>query len=103
MYARIVIVPGDGKTERVLTKYLHMLLEDRYSLELKLLAAFLTSRGRVLSRQQLLEAAWGSATFVTDRAVDAHIVNLRRKIEADPKQPRYLQTVRGAGYMLSPD
>ena len=68
------------------------------ALELKLLAAFLTSRGRVLSRQQLLEAAWGSDTFVTDRAVDAHIVNLRRKIEADPRAPQYIVSVRGLGY-----
>jgi DNA-binding response OmpR family regulator len=71
---------------------------DVTALELKLLAAFLGSRGRVLSRQQLLEAAWGSNTFVTDRAVDAHIVNLRRKIEADPREPRYIVSVRGLGY-----
>ena len=68
------------------------------ALELKLLAAFLASRGRVLSRQQLLEAAWGGGTFVTDRAVDAHIVNLRRKIEDYPRDPRYIVSVRGLGY-----
>jgi DNA-binding response OmpR family regulator len=68
------------------------------ALELKLLDAFLAARGRVLSRQQLLEAAWGSDTYVTDRAVDAHIVNLRRKIEPDPKEPRYIVSVRGLGY-----
>ena len=38
-----------------------------------------------------------------ERAVDVQITRLRRKVEADPKQPRYLQTVRGAGYMLQPD
>jgi two-component system alkaline phosphatase synthesis response regulator PhoP len=68
------------------------------ALELKLLAAFLASRGRVLSRRRLLEAAWGSETFVTDRAVDAHIVNLRRKIEDDSRKPRYIVSVRGLGY-----
>ena len=68
------------------------------ALELKLLSAFLASRGRVLSRRQLLQAAWGGDTFVTDRAVDAHIVNLRRKIEADPREPRYIVSVRGLGY-----
>ncbi len=68
------------------------------SLELKLLAAFIRSRGRVLTRDQLLEAAWGSDTFVTDRTVDHHIVNLRRKIEARPDEPRYLVSVRGVGY-----
>ena len=68
------------------------------SLELKLLAAFTGSRGRILSRQQLLDAAWGRNIFITDRAVDAHIVNLRRKIESEPKKPRYLVSVRGLGY-----
>jgi two-component system alkaline phosphatase synthesis response regulator PhoP len=68
------------------------------ALELKLLAAFVRNRGRILSRQQLLDAAWGRDTYVTDRAVDAHIVNLRRKIEPEPKTPRYLISVRGLGY-----
>ena len=68
------------------------------SLELKLLGAFIRSRGHVLSRNQLLEAVWGSATFVTDRTVDHHIVSLRRKIEPRPEEPRYLVSVRGMGY-----
>ena len=71
---------------------------DVTALELKLLEAFVEARGRVLSRQQLLDAAWGADTFVTDRVVDFHIVNLRRKIEPDPKMPRYLISVRGLGY-----
>lgn len=68
------------------------------ALELKLLAAFIGGRGRILTREQLLESAWGHGNFVTDRAVDAHIVNLRRKIEPEPKLPRYLVSVRGLGY-----
>jgi DNA-binding response OmpR family regulator len=68
------------------------------SLELKLLGAFIHNRGRVLSRDQLLEAAWGHGTFVNDRTVDHHVVNLRRKIEARPEEPRYLVSVRGLGY-----
>jgi DNA-binding response OmpR family regulator len=68
------------------------------SLEFKLLGAFVKNRGRVLSRNQLLEAAWGHGTFVTDRTVDHHIVNLRRKIERHPGDPRYLVSVRGMGY-----
>jgi len=68
------------------------------SLEFKLMGAFIRNRGRVLSRDQLLEAAWGRDTFVTDRVVDHHIVNLRRKIEAHPEEPRYLISVRGMGY-----
>jgi DNA-binding response OmpR family regulator len=71
---------------------------DVTTLELKLLAAFIGSRRRILSRQQLLDAAWGRDIFITDRAVDAHIVNLRRKIEPEPKKPRYLVSVRGLGY-----
>ena len=67
-------------------------------LELKLLSTFIERRGRVLSRDQLLDAAWGSGTHVTDRVVDTHIVNLRRKIEPSPAEPRFLVSVRGLGY-----
>ncbi len=68
------------------------------ALELKLLKAFVEKSGRILSRQQLLDAAWGDQTFVTDRVVDSHIMELRRKIEPDPAKPRYLVSVRGLGY-----
>ena len=68
------------------------------SIELKLLEAFIRNRGRVLTRSQLLDAAWGEGTYVTDRVVDNHIVALRRKIEPDPAEPRYLYSVRGIGY-----
>jgi DNA-binding response OmpR family regulator len=66
--------------------------------ELKLLTAFIRSRGRVLTRERLLEAVWGSGVFVTDRVVDYHIVALRKKIEDDPAAPRHLVSVRGVGY-----
>jgi len=68
------------------------------SLEFRLMEAFIRNRGRIMSRDQLLEAAWGRDTFVTDRVVDHHIVNLRRKIEPHPEAPRYLVCVRGMGY-----
>jgi len=68
------------------------------AIEFKLLSAFIRHRGRVLSREQLLDEAWGRGVYVTDRAVDTHIVNVRRKIEPDPAAPRYLVSVRGAGY-----
>ena len=67
-------------------------------IEFKLLAAFIRCRGRVLTRDQLLDAAWDRDTHVTDRAVDAHIVNLRRKIEPLPAEPKFLLSVRGLGY-----
>ncbi|MGH9238107.1 MAG: response regulator transcription factor [Vicinamibacterales bacterium] len=66
--------------------------------EFKLLGAFVRNPGRVLSRQQLLDAAWGVGTVLSDRAVDNHIVNLRRKIERIPTEPRHLVSVRGLGY-----
>jgi DNA-binding response OmpR family regulator len=71
---------------------------DITPIEFKLLSAFIERRGRVLSRNQLLDAAWDSGTHVTDRAVDAHIVNLRRKIELHTADPKYILGVRGMGY-----
>ncbi len=56
-----------------------------------------------VSRMELVEELGGGVAEAQERAVDVQITRLRRKIEADPKTPRYLQTVRGAGYMLAPD
>jgi DNA-binding response OmpR family regulator len=67
-------------------------------IEFKLLAVFVRSRGRILTREQLLAGAWGPDTFASDRIVDNHIANLRRKIEPDPAKPRYLRNLRGLGY-----
>jgi DNA-binding response OmpR family regulator len=66
--------------------------------EFKLLAALIRRRGRVLTRDQLLDLAWGEGVYVTDRVVDNHIVRLRKKIEPKPTKPRYLHNVRGVGY-----
>ncbi len=66
--------------------------------EFKLLTAFIRHRGRVLTRDQLLDEVWGRGTFVTDRVIDTHITNLRRKIEPEPAKPRYLISIRGTGY-----
>jgi DNA-binding response OmpR family regulator len=66
--------------------------------EFKLLLAFARNRGHVLSRDRLIDLAWGTGTYLTDRAVDAHIVNLRRKIEPDAGEPRHIISVRGMGY-----
>jgi two-component system alkaline phosphatase synthesis response regulator PhoP len=71
-------------------------------IEFKLLALFIHSAGRVLSRERLLSGAWGAETFASDRIVDNHIANLRKKIEADPANPRYLRNVRGLGYIFEP-
>ena len=67
-------------------------------LEFRLLQAFLRARGRILTRQQLITDAWGPNTFVSDRVVDNHIGSLRKKLEPDATEPRYLRNVRGLGY-----
>jgi DNA-binding response OmpR family regulator len=66
--------------------------------EFKLLWAFIEERGAVLSRERLLDTVWGRDIHVTDRAVDNHVVGLRRKIEVDPAEPKYITSVRGMGY-----
>jgi DNA-binding response OmpR family regulator len=71
---------------------------DFTTLEFKLLSFFIRRRGHVLTRNQLLDEIWGSATHVTDRVIDTHIANLRKKIETDPSQPAFLASVRGIGY-----
>jgi DNA-binding response OmpR family regulator len=67
-------------------------------IEFKLLSAFVRNRGRVVSRQKLLDEGWGAGTFLNDRVIDNHIVSLRRKIEVDAGNPRYLVSIRGVGY-----
>ena len=67
-------------------------------IEYRLMEVFVRSAGRVLSREQLLTETWGPHTFASDRIVDNHIANLRKKIEPDPVNPRYLRNVRGLGY-----
>jgi two-component system phosphate regulon response regulator PhoB len=68
------------------------------STEFNLLEYFLMHPGRAYSRDQLLEAVWGEARYVTPRTVDVHIRRLREQIEEQPDNPRYLTTVRGFGY-----
>jgi DNA-binding response OmpR family regulator len=66
--------------------------------EFRLLDYLARHPGRVFSRDQLLDAVWGDARFVTPRSVDVYVRRIREKIEADPETPRYLKTMRGAGY-----
>jgi DNA-binding response OmpR family regulator len=73
-------------------------LVDTTAMELRLLGAFVRHRGRTLSRARLLDEVWGPGTFVTDRVVDTHVTNLRKKIEPEAGSPRYLVSVRGMGY-----
>ena len=71
--------------------------------ESQLMRIFSSCLGEPLSRSKLVEDLGRDGGQAQERAVDVQITRLRRKIEADPRQPRYLQTVRGAGYMLAPD
>ncbi|HEX6415826.1 MAG TPA: response regulator [Burkholderiales bacterium] len=69
--------------------------------EFRILAAFLSAPQRILSRDQLLELSRVHNAEVYDRAIDIQILRLRRKIEADPAQPKFIKTERGAGYVFS--
>ena len=71
--------------------------------ESQLMKIFSAQPGEPISRAKLVEDLGRDRGQAQERAVDVQITRLRRKIEPNPKQPRYLQTVRGAGYMLAPD
>ena len=66
--------------------------------ELRLIDLFLRHAGRALTRAQIIDGAWGHGMAITDRAVDTHVFNLRKKIETVPGEPRHLVGVRGIGY-----
>ncbi len=70
------------------------------TLEFRLLYYLATRPNRVFTRDQLLDAVWGTERFVTPRSVDVYIRRLREKVETDADHPAFLKTVRGAGYMF---
>jgi len=76
-------------------------LADLTPTEFSILETLMITPGRVFSRAELLEAAQGIAFEAYERTVDAHIKNLRQKLELDPAHPRYILTVRGIGYRLA--
>jgi DNA-binding response OmpR family regulator len=76
---------------------------DVTATEFELLATLARQPGRVFTRAQLLDAIRGEAVESFDRAIDAHIKNLRRKLEPDPRSPRYVLTVHGVGYKFASD
>lgn len=69
--------------------------------ELRLLEYLIERRGTVVAREELLENVWSLHGDTLSRTVDVHIAGLRKKIEADPRYPRFLLTVKGAGYKLA--
>ncbi len=68
--------------------------------EFRLLLYFVERKGRVFNREQLLNAVWSDEAFVEPRTVDVHIRRLRAQIEENPSSPRYIKTMRGAGYFF---
>lgn len=76
---------------------------DLTATEFKLLKHLIDRKGRVLSREQLLDAVWREDAFVEPRTVDVHVRHLRARIEKDPARPRLIRTVRGLGYTFDPD
>jgi two-component system, OmpR family, response regulator len=70
------------------------------TLEFRLLYYLASRPNRVFTRDQLLDAVWGTDRFVTPRSVDVYVRRLREKIESDPENPLHLKTVRGAGYLF---
>ena len=74
---------------------------DLTATEFQLLATMAREPGRVFTRSQLLDAVHGVAFEAYERAIDAHVKNIRRKLEPDPARPRYLQTVYGVGYRVA--
>lgn len=71
--------------------------------EFRLLAHFASRPGRALARNDILDAVWGHAVLVTSRSIDRCVATLRAKIETDPHQPVYIQTIRDIGYRFEPD
>jgi DNA-binding response OmpR family regulator len=66
--------------------------------EFRLLEYFVNRRGRALARNDILDAVWGHSVAVTERSVDRCVTTLRAKIEADPRHPRFVHTIRDIGY-----
>src|SRR5690554_417172 len=82
---------------------IHSLVREGKKIELtilenRILLYFLQNKGRVISRDELMQVVWGYSSNVNTRTLDMHIVRLRKKIELNPDKPHYLQTVRGMGY-----
>ena len=82
------------------------ILADERSVELtagefEVLALLARHPGRVYSREQIMRHLWDGDFFGEERAADVHVLNIRKKLETDPKNPRYIRTVRGVGYQFA--
>lgn len=75
-------------------------VQDLTNREFRLLEYFISHPGELLTRDRLLNEIWGYEVYPTTRTVDNHILRLRKHIEPDPEHPRYIKTIRGAGYLF---
>ena len=74
---------------------------DATATQVRLMDYLMRNAGRVFTRDQILDAVWSDASFITPRTIDVHIRRIRQMIEPDPANPTYLKTVRGAGYCFA--
>lgn len=95
VFKEIVLDPGRMTVTRSGTKV------DLTKTEFDLLRTIMAADGKVMTRENLLNEIWGEQYFGGSNAVDVHIKSLRQKLKDDPKEPRYIATVRGAGYRLA--
>jgi YD repeat-containing protein len=91
----LVVTPDEGAARQADGTEVHLT-----ATEFRLLTELAMANGKVLSREDLLERVWGYDYFGDGRLVDVHVRRLRTKVEPDAANPRYLLTVRGAGYKL---
>jgi two-component system alkaline phosphatase synthesis response regulator PhoP len=89
----------DFKSFKALVRGEEVALSTKETMILRVLA---DQPGEVVPRSQILDKVWGYDAFPTTRTVDNFIVRLRRVLEPDPQNPRYIHTVRGSGYRLTP-
>jgi DNA-binding response OmpR family regulator len=85
------------------TAYINGVILELSAKEYLLLSYLMENPGRVFTKRQLYRVVWNEDTYYDDNTVMVHISRLRNKIEADPKNPAYIQTIRGIGYRFSSD
>ena len=106
---RLDLAPGGGAVERIGEATVDLnraqvtrgeAVAELFHYEMEILKLLLAHRGEVVARAEILREVWGLDELPTTRTVDFHIGNLRKKIEAEPGQPEWIQTVHGVGYRL---
>ncbi|OPA77559.1 DNA-binding response regulator [Paenibacillus selenitireducens] len=94
--AEIIVLDSERRSLYVNQRY----VETTFS-EFEIMKLFCANQGKVYTREELINTLRGFDSFVTDRAIDVHIANLRKKIEENPKEPKFIKTVWGVGYKFN--